>query len=452
MAAAVTVLEIIGKIILGLIGLGIVVFFHEMGHFLAARLVGIDVDAFCLGWGKTIWHHKWGKVEYRVALFPVGGYCKMHGEDDDNTGEHEKGSYYAASPWRRIIVCLAGPVFNILFAILLLSLVYGIGFEAATLENRIVLASDIDGNSSYPANAAGLKTGDWITAVNGKPCSNYQDVQEQIVINPEKRLNLSVRRDGKDLTLFITPNLDKSSGAGKIGVYFWTDPVLSEVSPDSPAARAGLQAGDRLISANGTSLPYTAELNKILAAKPALLELVYERNGQNFQTELKPSYDEKSGVNLGMGYQVLHYHTPHYSIFGAIAKGATETWSEFWISLRSLALLFKGINFTTAVSGPVRITYLLGDTATEGFSVSLGAGFLSIAEFLALISVALGLTNLLPLPILDGGSVVIFLIEGIVRRPLPRKALYAIQAVGVVLIFGIMAVALFGDVLFLVHQ
>ena len=164
------------KIALGLVGLGIVVFIHELGHFLAARLMGIDVEAFSIGWGNPILKKKIGAVEYRLGMFPIGGYCKMRGDTEFQEAwekhasgvEPVKGTFYGARPWRRIVVCLAGPVFNLIFAVIVLSIIWGIGFERQTLENRIVLASEIDVGNEFPADRAGFQTGDRIIEVDGK--------------------------------------------------------------------------------------------------------------------------------------------------------------------------------------------------------------------------------------------------------------------------------------------
>jgi regulator of sigma E protease len=456
----------VGKILLGLVGLGVVVFVHELGHFIAARSVGIEVTAFALGWGKTILKKTFGKTEYRLALFPIGGYCKMRGEDDFQEAYDEKaktisaspGSYYAAAPWRRIIVSVAGPLFNMIFAVLVLSIIYGVGFNVSTLENRIILSSDVDGPSEtlWPAEAAGLETGDRIIAIDGKATDNSNAVQLAVVPNAERELDLTVERDGQILSFSLEPLLDKSTGAGKIGVYFWTDPLLSGVVPDSPAAKAGLQSGDRIISVNGRAIPYTAALNTVLASRPGTLDITYERNGQTLQTKLTPLYtvaeDGSQTVDIGISYQTISYHTPNYGFFGSLAKGAAETWQLFTVSVQSFALLFKGVDLTQAVSGPVRITFMVGEAASEGFSESFGLGILSMAEFLALISIALGITNLLPLPVLDGGSVVLFFVEMLRRRPLSPRGLYAFQMVGVVLIAGLLLFAVFGDILFLVRR
>ncbi|MDR2953170.1 MAG: RIP metalloprotease RseP, partial [Treponema sp.] len=282
------------KVALGLFGLGIMVFIHELGHFLAARLVGIGVDAFSIGWGNPILKKKIGTVEYRLGMFPVGGYCKMKGETDykeawENIrkGSYpEKGSYLAASPARRILVSFAGPFFNLIFAVLLFSLLWGVGYEINTLGNRIILASEITPGEIYPADQAGLKTGDRIIEIAGKKTSYYHEVQENIALNPGKPLDITVERSGEIQELIVTPALDKSSGAGKIGVYFWTDPVIESVKEGSPAGQAGLLAGDILTRANGTELRNSFDLMKVMEQKPENLVLEYERNGGMGQTVL----------------------------------------------------------------------------------------------------------------------------------------------------------------------
>jgi regulator of sigma E protease len=447
------------KIILGLIGLGVVVFVHELGHFIAARLAGIDVEAFSIGWGNPILKRKIGRVEYRLGMFPIGGYCKMRGENEfqeafDNKKENIpaiKGTFYGVTPWRRILVSFAGPFFNLIFAIIVFSFIWGIGFEVYTMDNRIVLASDID-QGWYPADEAGLKTGDRIIEIDRQPIANYHDIQEMIATNAEKKLTLTVEREGKILDMDIRPSLEKSSGAGKIGVYYWADPVISAVSEGSPAAIAGLRSGDRIKGINGTDFPYTVALLRILSEQVSVLSVEYERGGEIKNTNLVISYTRDGNADIGITYEGVRYHTPSYSPGGAVLKGVQETWKTLVVSVKSFGLLFRGIDLTQAVSGPVRITYMVGEIAAEGFNQSIGTGISSMANFLALISIALCIMNLLPLPVLDGGMIVLFIIETIKGRPLHPKAVYAFQTIGVVLIFGIMIFAVFGDILFLVHR
>ncbi|MDR1787574.1 MAG: RIP metalloprotease RseP [Treponema sp.] len=454
---------IIVKILLGLLGLGIVVFVHELGHFLAARLVGIEVEAFSIGWGKPFLRKKLGAVEYRLGVFPLGGYCKMKGENEfreawenrQNQVEPVPGSFFAARPWRRIIVSFAGPFFNLVFAALVLSCIWGIGFTITTPENRIVLASEVDRGERYPADDAGLATGDRVISINGKSISTYQEIQQEIALHPEEPLALVVERDGQTLPLSTTPALDKSSGAGRIGVYYWAEPVVDEVLPEGPAALAGLESGDLIRAVNGEEVPYTAALIPLLKRgndapePPAPLPIVYERAGQLRETAIVPRYDEAGNADLGLGWKLTAVRSPRYSLPGALAKGAAETGRFFAVSLKGLGLLFRGVDLTKAVSGPVRITYMVGDAAAAGFGRSAGTGFGVLANFLALISISLCIMNLLPLPILDGGMILLFLIEMLIRRPLHPRFIAVFQTAGIVLIAALMLFALFGDILYL---
>ncbi len=448
------------RILLGLVGLGLVVFIHELGHFIAARMCGISVEAFSLGWGPPFISKKIAGTEYRLGVFPIGGYCKMSGEAafrealarQDTRIPNEPGTFYGASPIKRCIVSVAGATANILFAIITLAFVWGIGFEVRTLDNRIVLASEIEPGTSYPADDAGLKSGDRIIAINGKATANYTEIQDAIAPNPGKELVLSVERNNEKLSLVAFPKLDPASGAGKLGIYFWTNPVIETVEKGGSAALAGIERGDVIISVNGTSLPHTAALTAELFKQPNVLNLSLNRNGEILNTQMIVVYGNDGSANLGLSFKTLRYRTPSLSPFAAISKGLSETVETLIQSVRGLGLLFRGIDLTKAVSGPVRITYMVGDIAAESFGESLGSGFSSIFNFLALLSIALGFMNLLPIPALDGGMIILFLVEAIRRKPLKTKTVYYFQLIGSITIFGLLLFSLFGDILFLTGQ
>ncbi len=445
------------KIALGLVGLGVVVFFHELGHFLAARLVKIDVEAFSIGWGNPVLKKKIGAVEYRLGMFPVGGYCKMKGEHDyrealENMNKGimpEKGSYLAASPSARILVCFAGPFFNLILACLLLSLIWGFGFEINTVPNRIVLSSELSAGETYPADTAGLETGDRIVEIAGNEINYFHEIRENISLNPNKELPITVDRDGRLLTFEVTPSLDKSTGAGIIGVTFWADPIIGSVNEESPAALAGLSAGDKIISVNGQEIHNSFDFNKIRLQEPENMTVEFSRNGVLNWAEF--THDDLNG-ELGFSWQTISYHTPNLSIPEAIAKGIKESARTLVVSLKSMRLLFMGIDLTQAVSGPVRLTYMMGDMAAQSFNHGIGAGLRALAEFIALISIALCIMNLLPLPIIDGGMIVLFLVELVRRKPASPKAIQVFQTCGMVIIFGLMFFALFGDILYFIQR
>jgi len=277
-------------------------------------------------------------------------------------------------------------------------------------------------------------------------------VQEAIAVHPEAALPLKVERDGELLDLTVRPSLDKSTGTGRIGVYFWTNPVVSAVTPGSPAAAAGLEPGDRITAINGEDFLYTVALVRILESRPETLDVEYERGGLPGRTTLTPVYTEAGVEDPGLQWETLTYRTPALNPLAALVKGVRETGETLVVSVRSLGLLFRGVDLTQAVSGPVRITYMVGEAAAEGFGQSLGTGLRSLGDFLALISIALCVMNLLPLPILDGGMILLFVVEGIRRKPLPPRAVMIFQTVGVVLIISLMVFAVFGDILFLARR
>lgn len=243
-------------LVLGFIGLGIMVFVHELGHFVAAKANGVVVETFSLGWGPRLIGFKRGGTVYQISWFPIGGFCKMKGEitpgvaggDGTRAGttpagttaaaEASKGSFNAAPPWRRIIISAAGPVFNLIFAGVILTLIWWAGFNVYSFENRIVLATDYNlaspSSQILPANAAGLKTGDRILAIDGEPVENYQEIQEKVSVAPNKKLLFSVARKDNGTTrtydVAVTPFLDRDSGAGHIGILPWIDPVVDSVA------------------------------------------------------------------------------------------------------------------------------------------------------------------------------------------------------------------------------
>lgn len=450
----------IARILVGLVGLGLVVFIHELGHFLVARLCGIEVEAFSIGWGKPIFAKRMGGVEYRIGSLPIGGYCKMKGETEfqdalaqrKDSIPREQGTFYGSHPLKRIAVAFAGPAANALFAVLALAAVWGFGIEMRTLGNRIILASDVETSSSFPADEAGLKTGDLITSINGKKVTNFQEIQEGLAPYAGERLKLEIERNGETRNVSVVPRLDPSTGAGKIGVYFWNDPIIDTVKKGTPAAIAGIRSGDRLLSANGKELKNTIDLSGVLKGRPNRLTLVVERNAEKLEKTLVLSWTDDGAVDTGMTFATIRFKTPSLSFPAAIAKGSEEAVKTFVFSLRSMALLFKGVDLTKAVSGPVRITYMVGDIAAEGFGDGIGAGLSAVTSFLALLSISLFIMNLLPIPALDGGLILLFIIELLAGKALKPKTIYRFQLVGTALVFGLLLFSLFGDILFLIGR
>lgn len=452
-------------VFLGLLGLSFVVVIHEFGHFLAARALGVEVEVFSIGWGPKLLGFRKKKTEWRLSAFPLGGFCKMKGEEDFKialekklpTIPTEKGSFYGAQPWRRILILLAGPLANIILAVILFSIVSLAGITIQTAPNRIILASEIQASSGTsasaaplesPANMAGLKTGDVISAVDGSAIRDYSDLQEAIGLNPGKKLLLSVERDGFRRTIPITPRLDKDSGQGLIGIFSWIDPKVDAVDPTGSAAIAGIRAGDIITEIEGRPIKNTVGILAALDSKPERVSISLLRGGQPFTVKAIVSYDADGQSNLGLSFESITRTDKATSLFDAIVHGWEETGATFAMSAKGIGLLFSGVNVLKAVSGPARITYMVGNTAKQSIEASGFAGIPTILSFLAFLSVSLFLMNLLPIPALDGGQILLSITEAIQRKPLRTKTIYRFQFVGAAMIMALFFLATFSDLLF----
>jgi len=453
---------LIVTIILGLVGLGVVVVVHEFGHFAAARAMGVEVEAFSVGWGPRIAGFKRGGTEWRFSALPIGGYCKMKGEESFRKALEEKapelprdeGSFYGAAPWRRIVIALSGPLANVLFALVVFMFVSTIGYSYPTYSNRIILLSEFNLGSpklaSYPADAAGLKSGDRILSVDGKEVRDFSDLLEGITLSANKPVALKIERAGVLYDKTVTPMLNKETGGGLMGVSYWADPIVGEVDKGSAAQIAGIVAGDRIVSIDGKSVRHAIEAQSILgAAKSERSKFVVERDGKSFETNVILSWGAQGRSNLGLSYRTeTHVITGVASVGAAIVAGIVETRTTFNATLKGLGSLFMGVDLLKALSGPARITYMVGQSATEGIQRSAQGGLALPLNFLAFLSISLFIMNLLPIPALDGGQIAMFIVEGVRRRALRPITIYRYQTVGVVFILAIFVFASIGDLIF----
>lgn len=455
-------------VILGLIGLGVMVFVHETGHFVAAKMNGVGVEVFSLGWGPRLVAFTRGGTRYQISWFPIGGYCKMKGElapgiagggaegaKQAEEAAPQADSYLAARPWRRIVISAFGPLFNLVFAAIIFTLIWWVGFNTYSSDNRVILATDYTLDSfpqTPPATSAGLKTGDRITAINGAAVEKFQDILEAVSVAPGKQLALTIQRDtgagAQTLMLRMTPQLDKDSGAGRIGIYAWVDPVVESVAQGSASAIAGLRKGDRIVAVDGLPVGNTIDLSQALAAKPAKVSIGYERAGAPETATLVFVYDDKGTANLGLGFASLVYRSPRLGLGGAVGKSLAETWSTLALTVKGIGLLFQGIKLRNAVAGPLRITYYIGTAATSGFQIGIGAGVVSFFRFLAFLSVVLFLMNLLPIPAMDGGQIILFIVEIARGKPVRSRLIWRLQIIGFSILILLSLFVTFSDVLF----
>jgi regulator of sigma E protease len=444
------------NILLGLVGLSLVVFFHELGHFMMARLAGVEVEEFSLGWGPRLAGFRHGTTEYRLSALPIGGYCRMKGEDSYRKAieqglddfPKEPGSYFGASPVRRILIALGGPLMNVAFAIVVFAAVFAIGYDVETWGNRIVLASELSGQR-YPADEAGLRSGDAIVAIDGRSVSSFAEIQEAFALSAGRTMELAIERSGSRLDVQVVPNLDKESGAGKVGVYAWIDTTVESVLPDSPASLAGLKPGDILLSAGDRSFAHTAALYDYLAQRrPERIGITFSRGNEIFTESFILVFDQAGNTDLGIRWKRLRFQVRASGPLDAVVRGWQETSKTIAATFRGIASLFRGVNILKAVSGPARITWMVGQVASDGFSTGMASGFVVSFNFLAILSIGLFAMNLLPIPILDGGWIVLFIIEAIRCKAAKVKTVLRYQTIGLVAIAALFLLTTVGDILF----
>ena len=451
----------ITNIIIGLIGLGIVVFFHEGGHFLAAKLFGITVEKFSLGWGRKLFSFKKGETEYCISALPLGGFCQMKGEEvlkqalekDLDYLDYEEGSLFSVKPWKRIVVFFAGPFMNLIFSVIVLSMIWLHGYTIYSPGNRVILASEISSDfKDQPADIAGLATGDRIVKVGGKEVLHFQELRERIAVNPEEKLTISIERDNKILNLDIIPTLNKSTGAGKIGVYPWIDPVIGNVTEGSSADIAGFKTGDVIYEAENKTIKNQMDFYSLLKDKPNTVAVKFKRGTENKSAKLIFSYNDEGITDPGFIFNINSYRTPDYSIAESFVKGTEESFKTLFLSVKGLKMMFSGIDLNNAVSGPIRITYMMGEIAKEGFSRSFEYGIISFFQFLSLISIALFFMNLLPIPALDGGQILFTMSEILMRKNFKPKSVYRYQIFGFIIVFTLIFFSFFNDIIFFIKN
>ena len=437
----------------GIIGLGLIVIIHEFGHFFASKLMGVKVEAFSVGMGPVLCHKTVRGVDWRLSLLPIGGYCAMKGENafqealdsgaKEITGEPD--SFYGVSPLKRAFIAFCGPFFNVVFAFIAFVIISLIGYSYYTTGNRVILANEVYPDMISVAGEAGLKTGDYIVSINNHDTPDFSEISQYISIHPDEDVVLHIERDGTKSDIVVHTLLDTSTGAGKIGIVNWVDPVIESVTEGSIAAKAGLVSGDVITAADGVPVKNVATLSLMLEGKKDFT-LTWLHDGIEYSSVFQKESDD---VILAVTFHVNHVHTKKYSLFGALLQGLKETGNMIGLTFKSIGLLFKGVDLSSAVSGPVRITKMLGDTAIEGFTSGFSTGVITVLNFLALISISLFIMNLLPVPILDGGLLLFALIEAGTRKKLHPKFLYYIQFVGLAFILGLFGIALFSDIRYL---
>ncbi len=444
-------IDIIQKLLAFAVTLGVLVIFHELGHFVVARLAGVKVLRFSVGFGRIVWSRRTGPdaTEWALSAIPLGGYVKMVDERESDVAPADlPRAFNRQSVWKRIAIVAAGPIANLLLAVVLFAGSYIAGIPG----QRPVLAPPPAGS---PAALAGLAEHDVVSAIDGERVQSWQDLRWRLLkASGEHDAAITVQRsDGTGATRALPLSaLTRSDWEGNflavLGIRADLGaPVVNETLPGKPAALAGVRPGDTIVAIDGLQVRSPADAAAITNAHPGeRLTFTIRRDGIEYHAELTPESSEQNGRRIGLAGMRLAVDpavaermsiTVRYGVGEALVQGVRKTWDLSLFTVKMLGRIITGDASLKNISGPLTMADYAGQSAQ--------AGVLTFVAYLALISISLGVLNLLPVPLLDGGHLMYYLAEIIKGSPVSDRVLEVGQRIGMAVLAMLMALALFND-------
>lgn len=439
-----------------IVAISILVAIHEYGHYIVAKKLGVKILRFSIGFGQPLWKKRFGKdqTEFVIAALPLGGYVKMLDKRETDVEAHEAHREFTGqSVWKRIAIVAAGPVFNFLFAIAAYWLMFVIGVSGVK-----PIIGEVDNNSL--AERAGLAPGYEIIAINNTLTPIWDVAIKNIIPAVVDRSQVSIElKDNNGLSFTRTLDFSATTGEIKVEQLFeqlgfrpWRpklEAVIGTVVEDSPAKRAGFKESDKVIAVNQKSISDWSDFVDVVSNRPEqVLQVEVLRDGRNQILRVIPEKVSRNGKTvgrLGVGYKVASGYADEmrvshgYGVIEAIPNALSRTWDFSVLTLKMFAKMFSGEISFKNLSGPVSIAQYAGYSANAGM-----ARFL---DFLAIVSISLGILNLLPIPILDGGHLVYYLIEVVRKKPVTEEFQEFASRIGMVLLLSLMVVAFYNDII-----
>jgi regulator of sigma E protease len=417
--------------------LGVLIFVHELGHFLVARFYGVRVLRFSLGFDPRLVTFRRGGTEYSIGVIPLGGFVKLSGEtvEDQRTGAPDE--FLSQSKWVRFQVYLAGPVMNMLLAVMLLTFTLSSGADVPVIQSQPAVIGEVAAGS--PAEAADLRPGDQVVRIGETQISTWEDLEQVVMPRANQELTIDLVRDGQTIQTRVTPESVGRFELGSLGIAAAMRTQLMGVNPGSPAERAGLRAGDVLVAVNGREVTQSQLLEIIHASAGESLTLTVRRDGATLDVVVVPELQGDIGL-IGAPLQPYgETRRVDLTLLEAARMSVQRNWEMTVMIGQTLRGLFGGETPMRQLMGPVAIAELSGNAA------QLGSKYLF--ELMAMISLNLGLINLLPIPVMDGGQIAILGFEGLTRRDLSMRVKERILLAGAALIVALMVTVIYNDIM-----
>ncbi|MEM1206014.1 MAG: RIP metalloprotease RseP [Acidobacteriota bacterium] len=414
-----------------LFALGVIVFVHELGHHLVAKLFGVRVHVFSLGFGKRIWGFRRGDTDYRVSALPLGGYVRLGGElPEEATGDPSE--FLSKPRWQRILVYAAGPAMNLVLSVTLIALLFMQGIRVQGLQNVPPVVGYIEAGSA--GELAGLQLDDEIVAVNGEPVEEWKDVDFMLSLAPERAVQLDIRRADQAMKLEVTPKKAPKYEYGDAGIHPKLELRLSVIYEDRPAHLAGFLSGDIVRKVDGKPITTAQEfIDQIEPRAGQTITVEVLRGEELLALEVTPVDIEGKG-RIGVGLDIYR-QLP----FGeAVVESVRWNFEIIEMSATVLGKLFtREVAAKSALSGPVEIAAWAGEAVRQSFK--------QLIFLMGFLSISIGFLNLLPIPVLDGGHILILLIESVLRRDLSVVVKERLIQVGFMILMSLMVVVIFFD-------
>jgi regulator of sigma E protease len=424
----------VNTIVAFLFVLGVLVFVHELGHFLAARRLGVRVLTFSLGFGPKLLKIKRGDTEYCLSAIPLGGYVKMAGENPDDPRKGSPDEFLSRTKWERFQILIMGPVMNILLAIVVMAVVLAQGAEVPIYQDQPPIVGAVTPGSA--AEAAGIRPGDRILSIAGESVETWEDLFIAVGTRANRDVSVGYMRGGQTQLVTVRTESQDRFEVGSIGVLPNSNPIVKSVIAGEPAEKAGLKDGDIVLAVNGVRMATRSQLIEAISRNGGHeIELTIKRGDQQLQVRATPEQRGDRGM-LGV-YVTEPTRMVNPTALEAVQMSLEKNIEFSGLIFRTLGGLFVGATSPRQLMGPVAIAQLSGESAE--------AGWIALFTLMASISLNLGLLNLLPIPVLDGGHILIMAVEGIARRDFSMHVKEKMLLAGFVLLMMLMVTVIYND-------